>query len=233
MLYSARAIGVAVVLLLALTCVSAATKGVLELDEVTFDKVVDGSKNVLVQVVQYTWKASDGYDKVATEFKDDPNLLVALVARNDNKDYVQKVFGIEKEEEMPRTYFYEKGSKAHQAVSSDDSDSLIEYVLFALNPKLKQLQDLAKLFIRSDKKADILKKAQDFVNKEGLQDSTYAKYYLASMKRINENGIEFLSKERERLQGLANNKATKKDKSSEFKKRLNVLNKLDSFKELQ
>lgn len=33
-----------------------AKKGILDLDEITFDKVVDGSQNTLVAFLEYSWK---------------------------------------------------------------------------------------------------------------------------------------------------------------------------------
>jgi hypothetical protein len=34
-------------------------KGILGIDEINFDKIVDGSRNVLVEIVEYSWKATN------------------------------------------------------------------------------------------------------------------------------------------------------------------------------
>lgn len=68
-----------IVVLLAVLAVScSAKKGVLELDEITWDRVVDGSKNVLVAFTEYSWKDPENYDKVSEEFKD-TNVLGKLL----------------------------------------------------------------------------------------------------------------------------------------------------------
>jgi hypothetical protein len=48
-----------VILSLWFSCTIALRKGILGLDEINFDKVVDGSRNVLVEIVEYSWKATN------------------------------------------------------------------------------------------------------------------------------------------------------------------------------
>jgi hypothetical protein len=52
-----------ITLLCLFVVVVVSTKGVIELDEKTFDRVVSNSKlDVLVAVVEYSWKDPDNYD---------------------------------------------------------------------------------------------------------------------------------------------------------------------------
>jgi len=207
-----------------LTC--AGKKGVLVLDELNFDKIVDGSDNVLVQIVEYTWKATD-YEKVAEEFKDNKDVIIALIEYSDNKEFLKQRFGIQSAEELPSIKFYPSGKTTPDEVTGDDSSSLIEYITFSINAKLSKLKKLAKEFSESTKKDAILKKTKEFVTKE-LPDNTWGKYYVSSMQKINEKGKDFITKEKERLNGLINNKSSTKEKVTEFKKRLTVLDAFNS-----
>lgn len=76
----------------------------------------------------------------------------------------------------------------------------------------------------ADKRSDLLKEAEKI--ESGLEggDKEYAKYYLASMKKILEKGDDFVQTEKDRLNGLINSKSTAEAKKKEFNKRLNILN---------
>jgi hypothetical protein len=77
--------------------------------------------------------------------------------------------------------------------------------------------------MKSENKANVLKETEEYVKTE-LLDNVWAKYYLNSMQKIVEKGVDFVTKEKERLQHLvSNNKSAAKTKLAEFKKRLTVL----------
>jgi protein disulfide-isomerase A6 len=205
-------------------------KGILGLDEINFDKIVDGSRNVLVEIVEYSWKATNDYEKVAEEFKNNNDVIVALLEFSDNKDFVKSRFGIEKSEDLPKIKFFPAGKKEPEDVSTDDPDGLIEFVHSSLNSKLGTLKSMVKEFMASDNKAELLKRAEDYVKKE-LAENVWAKYYINSMQKIVEKGADFVKKEKERLQNLVtNSKSAAKTKLAEFKKRLTVLHAFDAEK---
>lgn len=89
---------------------------------------------------------------------------------------------------------------------------------------MAQLKQWAREFVQSDKKQEILKQVEDYVKKE-LADNVWAKYYINNMQKIAEKGVDFVKKEKERLQHLvSDSKSAAKAKISELKKRLTVLN---------
>mmetsp|Transcript_19340 Transcript_19340/g.21519 ORF Transcript_19340/g.21519 Transcript_19340/m.21519 type:complete len:222 (+) Transcript_19340:40-705(+) len=216
------------VLITILSVTIALKKGVIELDEDTFGKIVDGSRNVLVQVAEYTWKCTDGYEDVAKEFKSNGDIIVAIISANDNKEFVKKTFDLESDTE-PTVFFYTKDKEPKpQKLSTTEPQLLIEYTHFSVMPKLRELIKMVESF-RSGNREGILKKAKRFVDKHELGDQLMAKTFLVTMRRIIDKGPEFVKKEVTRIEGLLKKKM-KPEKVIEFKRRLTAL---ESFKDIK
>jgi len=200
----------------ALFAVASAGKGILELDDVTFPKVVDGSHNVLVAYLEYSWKDPKDYDQLNADFPD------VIIAKYDlSGDDGQK----EKFSTLPTFNFHAKGSSAPASlVGEADHATLSEFVRLQLNPKLADLKRLASSFIGSiSQRAQIQKNAEDIVNSLASADKEYAQYFVTVMKKITEKGVDFVNTESARLSGLISNKSTAEKKRHDFNSRLNIV----------
>jgi len=214
---------VVVVAVLALCSSVQSLKGVLELDEITWDAIMDGSRPVVVAFQEFNWKHPKDYEKVAEEFKKD-KVLVAKVDRSGNADLKAK-FNIDT---YPTVKFFPKGETQNptQYAGADSSSDLIDFIRLLMNPKLQQLKQLAESFVvaKPAERTSILKKAETLVDDLQGSDKEYATFYTSSMKKIQEKGDEFVESEKTRLNGLISSKATADKKKAEFTKRLNILN---------
>ncbi len=82
---------------------------------------------------------------------------------------------------------------------------------------------MAQQYISSDKKPDLLKEVEALVAKE-LKGVQHAEWIVLNMRKIQEKGVDFVSKEKTRLEGLVANKSTLPAKKTEFQKRISALN---------
>jgi len=203
--------------------VLAGKKGVIELDNVSWDRIVDGSKPVLVAFTEFSWKDPTDYEKVSEEFQHS-NVIVAKVDVSSNEE-LKKKFNLES---YPTFSFFPVGKKDSPLAYSgaESASELIDFVRVQLNPKLQELKNLAAEFLEKtgDARDAIQKKATAIIDKLEGSDQEYGKFFLASFKKVAEKGADFIKAEKERLNGLIGNKATTEKKKSEFSKRLNVLN---------
>jgi len=189
-------------------------KGIVELDEITFGRVVDGSRPTLVALLEHSWKDPDGYENVPTEFKD---LLVAKIDSATNQKLENPIKG----DKFPTFAYYAKGSTTPSLHEGDlTDDEILDFVRVQQNPSLQRLKSIAKEFV-ADKaqRAKLLKEAEKIVTEvSGESDKNYAKIFTHTMTRINEKGEEYISSEIKRLDGLIENKSTREDKKREFSK---------------
>jgi len=198
------------------------SKGVIEIDDVSFDRIVDGSHPVLVSFNEFGWKNPKDYEKVAAEFKG-TNVIVAKVDSKNNED-LKKKFNIES---FPAIRFFAQGQTDSPLLynGADNPEDIIDFVRVQLNPKLLELRTLATQFMNSkSSRSNTLAAADAIVNGLDGANKEYAGYFVNSMKKIQEKGDDFVGTEKERLQGLVNSPSATDKKKNEFSKRLNVLN---------
>jgi len=198
------------------------SKGVIEIDEISFDRIVDGSHPVLVSFNEFGWKNPKDYEKVAAEFKG-TNVIVAKVDCKNNEELKQK-FQIES---YPAVRFFAQGQTDSPLLynGADNSDDVIDFVRVQLSPKLLELRALATQYMNSKStRSNTLAAAESIVNGLDGANKEYAAYFVNSMKKIQEKGEDFVNTEKDRLQGLVNSPSATDKKKNEFSKRLNVLN---------
>jgi len=200
-----------------------ARKGVLELDDVSWSRIVDGSKNVFIAFVEHSWKDPTDFEKVAEEFKD-TNVIIAKVDCSSNED-LKKKYDVTN---YPSFRFFPQGSKDAVPLiytGAEKPEEINDFIRVQLNPKLSELKALAAQFVASSgDRASINRKVENIVNGLTGSDQEYGKIYLNNFKKILEKGDEFIKAEKDRLTGLIENKSTTGKKKSEFTKRLNILN---------
>jgi len=201
------------------SAVALAKKGILELDDETFDKVMsDRRRPVLIAFTEYSWKDPDDYDKVAKEFDD---ILVAKVAGNDSPKLKER-FGVST---YPTIKYFASGSAEPVTAGGASKDELIDFVRLQQNPKLQELKQIATDFLTAAAAARpaILTKAEELAKSFEGSAATYASYFVNTIKKVLEKGEDFIEKEAARLTGLVDSKSTVAAKREEFQRRLNVL----------
>jgi len=195
-------------------------KGCVELDDETFDKVMNGRSNsVLVAFVEYGWKEPDDFDKVHHEF---PNVLVAKVSGHDSPKLKER-FGITS---FPTAKFFARGNSEPVTAPGATTPELIDFVRMQQNPKLLELKKLASEFIEqsdSAKRQAIVTRAEELVATFDPASKEYANLFVTFFNKIADKGDEFIEKEAARLKGLIDNKSTIPAKRDEFQRRVNVL----------
>jgi len=209
-------------LLLVVFVLGTGKKGIVELDELSFDRVADGSKPVLVAFLEYSWKDPEDYDKVAEELKE---VIVAKVDCSSNEKLKTK-YHIKS---YPTYQFFDKETIDKEPPSLYGGEikfyDVINFVKMLQKPKLRELKNYAAEFMKegADRKK-IIDTVEHLVSGFSQVDNFFGGYYVTAMKKIEEKGDDFVKKELERLNALIENKGTKEDKRREFGAKVNILN---------
>jgi len=183
-----------------------AEKGIIALDEYTFDKIIDGSKNVLVEFMNQAWETTPDLETVGREFATSKDTIIAKFIISANEDFVKR-FNF-KPEESPSLRFYPKGSTTPEnffegSAKGLKGDDIVELLRIRLNPNLKELKALAAQFVTEDaKRNELLKKAETLTKNFSGVDADYAKQIIKNMQKILEKGISFVETEKSRLTKL-------------------------------
>jgi len=216
-------------------------RGILKLDNTTFDRIVDGSKTVFVRFdKEYSY--GDEHDAwkefAATVGSSSANMLVADVGVSeygdkDNSDISDR-YSI-KSEDFPqyRLWLKDSGSPGAPTIYAGEkkADGFLRFVQekagvwIGLPGQVKELDTIAKAFVNGDKSA--LQQAEKAVTAAEAKDSDSAKYYLKVMKKMGEKA-DFVQKETARLEKMISDGSVKAGKKEQFGRRLNVLS---SFRE--
>ncbi|CAH0713681.1 unnamed protein product, partial [Brenthis ino] len=210
---------------------STSTSGSLELDEFTFDKVVNKFETVVVKFdVAYPYgDQHDAFLTVAKETKDNDNLLFAEVGV---KDYGEKDnealaarFGATKDN-FPVVKLFIKGEKdpiTYDGPKTLTSDLLRQFirdnsnVYLSLPGCIKELDELATKFMSSDKenRKNVLQETKKYLEEIVSKDNKHSingKTYLTIMEKILEKGDDFIQTETARVNKLLDGKVSKEKK---------------------
>jgi thioredoxin-like negative regulator of GroEL len=207
-------------------------KGLIELDELSFPRVVDGTKDVFVVFQEFSWKPSDSVQAIVPDFAD---VIFAQVDGSESKDLVAKF----KVTHFPSYIFFAKGqsveASAANIISGEhlESHDLADFVHANQNPEIRELKQLASQFAAAaeDEKKTLLSEAEGLISKlSGDKAKKYASYFVTTMKKILEKGKDFVTSEIKRLDNLSSGKSATAEKKREFAQRINVLN---AFKDIQ
>lgn len=215
-------------------------QGVLSLDTWTFDKVVDGSKNVLVKFdKEYAYGTPEDefkeFAKMVGEMgKQSSGLVVAEVGKQDygdkkNSDLHER-FDIESEE-FPVLKLFKKGSREPVSFSDEvNRDNLSLFVRsqagiwIGIPGCLEEFDKLAEKFMKSESKSRDKYLNEATILLDGLDaDSTDSgKAYVRIMKKVIKEGDSWVEKEISRVTKLKDGKVSEQKKKL-FELRLNVL----------
>jgi len=211
-------------------------RGILKLDNTTFDRIIDGSKTVFVRFdKEYAYgDEHDAWKKFAAEVGgSSADMLVCDVGVSeygdkDNSDISDR-FSIKSDDFPQYRLWVKQPSSTSPVVYSGEKkyDGFLRFaqekagVWIGLPGQLKVFDDLAKEFKGGDKKA-ILKKAESTAKGLEAKDADSGKYYVKVMSKVAEKP-DFVTKETERLQKMIDDGSVKPDKKTQFGRRLNIL----------
>jgi len=212
----------------------------LVLTKDNFDKyVMDPTKNVLVEFYApwcgHCKNLAPTYEKVADTFKNEPNCIVAKVDADSEKELGSR-FGISG---FPTIKFFPKANKDGEEYSGGRSEQ--NFIDF-LNEKcgtnrvsgggvddkagrIDAFDTAAETFMKKPDErdnliADVTKTSESESNPEYKKAG---EYYIKVMKKIQEKGVEYLTKEIARLERMLEGHMTAEKRDNMFK-RVNILN---------
>jgi len=215
-------------------------RGIIKVDNTTFDRIIDGSKGAFVRFdKEYSYgDEHDAWKEFAVKVgESSADLLVIDVGVSeygdkDNSDLAER-YSI-KSDDFPQYRLWVKGkaSSADPAKYTGDkkADAFLRFaqaeagVWVGLPGQLKDFDALAKGFAAD--KASSLKKAEELLKAAGEKEAEFAKYYVKVMTKASDKA-DFVAKEGERLQKMIDDGAVKPAKKEQFGRRLNILS---SFK---
>ncbi|XP_077215870.1 putative protein disulfide-isomerase A6 [Tasmannia lanceolata] len=204
-----------------------------------FDEVVlDESKDVLVEFYApwcgHCKNLAPTYEKVASAFKSEEDVVIANVDADKYKDLAEK-YGVSG---FPTLKFFPKGNKAGE--DYDGGRDLDDFVTF-FNEKcgtsrdgkgqltsqagiVASLDALVKEFVSaaSDEQKAVLSRIEEEVGNLKGSSSRYGKIYLKAAKSCIEKGADYAKNEKERLQRILD-KSISSLKADEFTIKKNIL----------
>jgi len=209
-------------------------RGILKLDNTTFDRIVDGSKSVFVRFdKEYSygddhdaWKdfAAKVGDSSATMLVGDVG--VSEYGDKDNSDLSDR-YSI-KSDDFPQYRLFLKGStEAIKYTGDKKSDAFLRYVQekagvwVGLPGQIKEMDAIAKGFSAGDTAA-LIKKAEAAAKALSEADADSGKYYVKVMGKVAASK-DFVKKETERLQKMIDDGSVTANKKTQFGRRLNIL----------
>jgi len=211
-------------------------RGILKLDNTTFDRIIDGTKSVIVRFdKEYSYgDEHDAWKDFAGKVGDSSaEMLVADIGVSeygdkDNSDLSDR-YSI-KADDFPQYRLWLKGkaSTADPITYKGDkkSDAFLRFVQaeagvwVGLPGQLKEMDAIAKGFGKDP--SGSVKKAEAAAKGVGEKDADGAKYYVKVMTKLAASK-DFITKETDRLQKMIDDGSVKATKKEQFGRRLNIL----------
>jgi len=221
--------------------INKAPSDVTVLSPSNFDSVVkDANKHVFVEFYApwcgHCKHLAPIWEKLASVFKNEPNVVIANVDADKHKDIGSK-YGVSG---FPTLKFFGKDSKAEGKPYNGQRElaDLVKYVNSEAGTKrnadgrldetvgrVDSLDDLAKQFVAAakDKRDQLLKSAETAISSLSGVEAERAQFYIKYMKAIASKGKDFVTAEKERLSKLVDGGSLAAGKSDEFVVRRNIL----------
>ncbi|KAF2899663.1 hypothetical protein ILUMI_06523 [Ignelater luminosus] len=230
----------AFVTLISIISTTLACKGCVSLDEYNFEKVISRFKAVLVKFdVAYPYgDKHETYTKLAEEIAQNKEILIAEVGIKDYGDKeneeLGKKYGVKSKDDLPavRLFLQGRNDPIQLPKSSewtvDNLRNLVRDntdIYIGLPGCLEKYDKLAMEFVRASMK-DKDKKVKDtekLLSKETESDKPTAKTYVLFMKKILEQGVQFIKQEITRLGKIVKDGKVNDKKKEELSHRINIL----------
>ncbi|XP_026333776.1 protein windbeutel [Hyposmocoma kahamanoa] len=217
-----------------------ATGGLVELDEISFDKITSKFKASLVKFdVAYPYgEKHEAFTTFAKEAKDVDDLLVADVGVKDygekDNEGLAKKYGAHKDN-FPAVRLFISGKAEPKMISFDESkgftaDALRKFVIentgvyISLPGCVKELDKLAGKFMKASKeeKKNVVKEVEKIQKGLESKNEFSGKVYKTIMDKIIETGDDFINTEQQRLKKLLDGKISE-EKKKQLQIRSNIL----------
>lgn len=205
-------------------------EGVVELDALTFEKIIDGSKKAIV-VFYASW---DKFCKeIVPTLKETAKLLIphkdCIIAKVDS-DRSWKLGAKFDATELPHFVFFDKSDTLGITYEgARNGKAIVDFMLKGSSKravKKDELKRLAKKFMEEEgevQRGKILARTEKAVGGLDTESLTEGQYYTKVMGSVLEKGDDFILKEMDRLKGLVEGKSLSEAKKLEFKRRIKVL----------
>ncbi|GBF98985.1 hypothetical protein Rsub_11571 [Raphidocelis subcapitata] len=234
------------VLMTASLAAAISDKGVIYLDDLTFDKVVNGRDSVLVRFDrEYPWgDAHDMFKELAAALGEaDAPLVVAGVPISNREEYLvnprlSRRFSLDKlkDDDLPKFRLFPRGADPRKPLAyagAATRGALIDWgrehtgVFIGKKGQIEPLDAAAQRLMAAPpgERAAALAKAQEEAGALTLAplQKEYAEYYIKAMARVVDNGDGWVEKEVQRLARMAGDKAVTAAKREAFEWKVNVL----------
>jgi len=173
------------------------------------------------------------WENLATIFKNDPSVVIANVDADKHKE-ISTQFGVTG---FPTLKFFPKNSKEGKPYNGGrELNDLLKYVNEETGSKrtatgrledsvgrTPALDEIAKQFVASDKRSDLIKSAENNIASLTGNDAEWAKYYIIYMNAISKKGDKFITDEKDRLTKMLDGGNLASSKLDEFVIRKNIL----------
>eukprot|EP01083_Nonionella_stella_P232309 819665_1 len=218
-------------------------QGALSFDTITFNKIVDGSRNVLVKFdKKYAYGDNENaWKDFASTYATTSDLLLGEVGISEHGDNTNEELGTKyniNKDNYPQYRLFKSGNDINEPIKYENenikSDELAQFLIkngiyLSLNGCLKDFDELSKTFMNTNDKTQ-----RDKIGIEGKEllngyngkevEEKSGKYYMKVMAKITKEGDEYVEKEIKRLDTLLNGDTyIPDDKKPWFRKRLNIL----------
>merc|ERR1712087_768311 len=212
----------------ALPALGYADRGILKLDNTTFDRIIDGSRSVFVRFdKEYSYgeehDAWKEYAKAVGESAADllsADVGVSEYGDKDNSDLAER-FGV-KTDDFPRFLLFTKGmTSTDSPIVYSGEKKTEEFLRFAqekagawigLPGQIKEMDELCKELPGAADKAAVIKKAEAAAANSNEET---AKYYVKVMQKFSAD-TEFVTKESTRLKRMMEDGSVKASKKEQF-----------------
>jgi len=230
----------AIIFMLGISTTYCTSRGILSLDEYTFDRIVDGSRATLVKF-DGKWATSAQFEQTALEIGKAGSLLVAEVEVEEFEQPDGQVHSFNSNlrdrygilpAHYPAFLLFKKGQvNQPKAFQGNMTVSFREWlrieggVYFGTEAVLKAIDEVARKFMAAsdDAKSAIIEEAKAVAMKMGDMESEQRKLantYVKVMEMASRQGNNWLEKERKRINRLSSSPAVTVPKREEFKNRL-------------
>eukprot|EP01018_Ginkgo_biloba_P028381 Gb_00896 [translate_table: standard] len=224
--------------------VAAVPYDVVVLTSENFDSIVlDESKDVLVEFYApwcgHCKNLAPTYEKVATAFKLEKDVVIANLDADKHKDLAEK-YGVEG---FPTLKFFPKTNKAGEDYDAGrELDDFVAFInektgahrdgqgrLTSNAGKVPSMDELVKEFLSAtlDERKAILSKFEEESKKLDGSSASFGKIYVKAAKRTIEKGEDYAKNELERLERILE-KSVSASKADEFIVKKNILSSFTS-----
>ncbi|KAK4878309.1 hypothetical protein RN001_010815 [Aquatica leii] len=210
-------------------------KGCASLDEYNFDKITSRFKLSVVKFdVAYPYGDKHTvFTKLAEEVSTNKDILIAQVGIKDYGDKeneeLAKKYGVKNRDDLPVILLMtEKNKEPVFYTGNWDLDNLRTFiktnsdVYIGLPGCLEEYDKIASKFVVSSNKEEVVKDAEKLLEKE-TDDKAGAGTYIKYMKKIVEQGTDFVQHEMARLNKIIKDGKINDKKKEELSHRVNIL----------